>query len=305
MVKEPSKSVAPCEEFFLLVVETHVVAAAMQLFEMSSLDDTPCTTLFPDGCADLTSLERRRLLMVALRELVEHFVDIKAIFKEAVAAQSQSNADRVRAYACEVLSLGLLLMEYNDGIREADGVRILRCWRYFLPIFKASNRTNYSVEAFTLLAQHKYLFSPRMAQQLQWSRTVNVHGRPGKNIPADLHMEHLNRLCKDAISGLGANITEHSIERVGRCLGRLKSILCQYDSVNRVPQVSGSHTKHSVTADMQRLLTQLMESDVFQKKPDRFHKSFPNFASNFIKQVSREKLLQWMHDRMNKLIMYH
>jgi hypothetical protein len=117
VVKEPSKSVAPCEEFFLLVVETHVMAAAMQLFEMSSLDDTPCTTLFPDGCADQTSLERRRLLMVALRELVKHFVDIKAIFKEAVAAQSQSNADRVLAYACEVR---LLLMEYNDGIREAD-----------------------------------------------------------------------------------------------------------------------------------------------------------------------------------------
>jgi len=26
-----------------------------------------------------------------------------------------------------------------------------------------------------------------------WSHTVNVHGKPGKNIPMDLHMEHLNR----------------------------------------------------------------------------------------------------------------
>jgi hypothetical protein len=32
VVKDPSKSVAPCEEFFLLVVETHILAATMQLF---------------------------------------------------------------------------------------------------------------------------------------------------------------------------------------------------------------------------------------------------------------------------------
>jgi hypothetical protein len=28
---------------------------------------------------------------------------------------------------------------------------------------------------------------------------INVYGHPGKSIPADLHMEHLNRLVKEAI----------------------------------------------------------------------------------------------------------
>ena len=46
-----------------------------------------------------------------------------------------------------------------------------------------------------------------MSMQLKWSRTINVHGRAGKNIPADLHMEHLNRVCNGAISGLGAKRT--------------------------------------------------------------------------------------------------
>lgn len=50
--------------------------------------------------------------------------------------------------------------------------------------------------------------------QLKWSRMVNVHGRPGKNIAADLHMEHLNRECKSSLSGLGANITDHSVLNV-------------------------------------------------------------------------------------------
>ena len=65
-----------------------------------------------------------------------------------------------------------------------------------------------------------------MSMQLKWSRTINVHGRAGKNIPAD---QHLNRDCKGSISGLGANITDNSIRRVGKCIGRLQSTLHQYD----------------------------------------------------------------------------
>ena len=79
--------------------------------------------------------------------------------------------------------------------------------------------------------------------QLKWARTIKVHGRPGKNIPAEFHMEHLNQECKEGISGLGTNITENSIQRVGKCIGRVHSTLQQYD-IN-VKQESGHHTCHS------------------------------------------------------------
>ena len=41
--------------------------------------------------------------------------------------------DHVRAYAKEVVSLGLLLMEFVNAVREGDSDRIIRCLRYFLP----------------------------------------------------------------------------------------------------------------------------------------------------------------------------
>ena len=34
---------------------------------------------------------------------------------------------------------------------------------------------------------------------------LNVHGQCGRNISCDLHMEHLNRVVKTAIKGLGTN----------------------------------------------------------------------------------------------------
>ena len=168
----------------------------------------------------------------------------------------------------------------------------MRCWRFFLPLFKASDKTNYSIEAFTLLAQEKYILSERMAMQLKWSRTINVHGLPGKNTSADLHMEHLNRECKQSISGLGANMTDNSIQRVGRCIGRLTSIMQQFDEVNGIKRESGYHTCQSTNVDLQKLLKQLHQSQVFV---------LPKLTTNLIKKVSKTKLLHWMHDRMQKL----
>lgn len=112
VVKDPSKSVAPCEEFFLLVVETHVLAAAMHLFQMTSLDDAPSSTYFPKGSEDLGSLERRRVLMQALKVMMKRYVDLTVTYD----SKPQSKDDHVRAYACEIISLGLLLMEFNDAI---------------------------------------------------------------------------------------------------------------------------------------------------------------------------------------------
>ena len=40
--------------------------------------------------------------------------------------------DHILEYASDVLTLGLLYMEFVDGIREGDGERILWCWCYFL-----------------------------------------------------------------------------------------------------------------------------------------------------------------------------
>ena len=112
VVKEPSRSVAPCEEFFLLVVEAHILAAAMQMFRMESLDDTPSEEFFPNESLQRDSVQRRRTLIDALHKLYNRFVDLKLLFKEGLSTETHQTLDTVNEYAKEVLSLGLLF----DGI---------------------------------------------------------------------------------------------------------------------------------------------------------------------------------------------
>ena len=77
------------------------------------------------------------------------------------------------------------------------------CWS-----LRQVGRKNCAIEAFILLAQYHFLLSSWQSNQLMWS---NVHGLPGRNIPAKLFMEHLNRVCKEAMKRLGPNKTEKGV----------------------------------------------------------------------------------------------
>ena len=62
---------------------------------------------------------------------------------------------------------------------------------------------------------------------------------------------------------VGANITDHSVQTVGKCTGRIQTLLYQYDQVSSVHKVSGSHSKQSTKVDLDKLLTQLQDSEGF------------------------------------------
>ena len=94
-------------------------------------------------------------------------------------------------YTHEVLSMGLLYLHFKNAVREGDGTRVMLAWKYFLLFFKATKHKNF----------------------------VNVHVFPGCNISADLHMEHMNRIVKTTIAGLGANKTDKVIIRAGKSVG--------------------------------------------------------------------------------------
>ncbi len=54
---------------------------------------------------------------------------------------------------------------------------------------------------------------------------MNFHGRPGKIISCDFHMEHLNPEAKQSVTVLGSNITDEAvIKRVGKSIAHTVKI---------------------------------------------------------------------------------
>lgn len=126
-----------------------------------------------------------------------------------------------------------------------------------------------------------------------------------KNVSCDLHMEHLNRECKESLSGLGSNITDHSVERVGKCIGRLIPIVQQFDTVNGIPSQCSHHSNRSRKGDIEKIVKQLTEtSRVFSRQTGRAHRRYPNFQSNVMRKISLPELKKWMSQRFRKLVKY-
>ena len=199
----------------------------------------------------------------------------------------------MHAYAIQIISIGCFYLELLDAIREGDGERVLTCWRYLLPIFRQSGRKNYSIEAFNLLYQHDYLLTPRQSAELIWSRFINMTGRKGHNIPGDLHMEHLNRLCKIAIQGLGANKSDASIERVAKALGTLSPVLSTFDEQNSVNLDASIHKRPVREKDVDMIVKQLQKSKNLSIVPKRKHVTFPK-VRNILHHDKPSVLTEWM-----------
>ena len=74
----------------------------------------------------------------------------------------------------------MFFLEFIDSIHENDGNRIQRCWKYEMVLFRATRHKNYAIEAFTLLAQEKYLLSPRLSLQLKGEEQSTHMGKQVK-----------------------------------------------------------------------------------------------------------------------------
>ena len=212
VVTDPKKDMNACEDFFELITKAHILAAAMQKLGMSKITDPLPSELFPSR-RELSQKERFTVLESVVRSLVSDFVDIS--FSKAQ-KKVPKNLDHVPEYAKETLTMGLAFLQFKDTIGHGDGDRILPCWKFLFLFFRASGHTNYALEALTLLSNYYYLLPPRYAEQMKWNRFINTQGKRGTNISADLHIEHLNRICKDAVEHLGANKTPKAVERIGK-----------------------------------------------------------------------------------------
>ena len=290
--KDPSSNVNASEDFLEAVTSAHIVAAAMEVLGVTKLAELQDSV---KQCS--THGDQLSAIQAITNTICSEFV--KVGIHEPPARRKELN-DHIQQYAMETISMGLLFSEFKDAIKEGDGERVLRCWKYFMLLFRGSRHSNYCIEALRLLALYYYILPPRYAAQMLWGRFINTHGQEGCNVSADIHMEHLNRLCKESISHLGANKTPHAIERVSRALGPLSLILNNYDRMTNT-RASLSHTKRSEEEDLITLINELVQCKAFTKQTGRKHYAFPSIKCNHI--VSSINMLtfeSWMEKQISK-----
>ena len=130
---EPKKDVNACEDFITTITSGLVVAAALSTFELNSVDDQPAEHIVPGGDMiwTLSSVERRDKLLHLCGQVYDRFVQF------AFDSKISASTDSVYEYTMQLLRVCLFYAEFADGIREGDGGRVLRCWKYTCFLFLA------------------------------------------------------------------------------------------------------------------------------------------------------------------------
>ena len=171
VVSDPKDNEAACEDFMLTVTDAYILASAMELFEMETLADTPSKKFFPNGSSELDSLQRRNILLLATKQLVQKYVDLsipkekpKKKHKTKKKSTSKPPHDGIYEYAKDTLTLGLLLMEHIDSVRESDGDRIMLVWKFLLPIFKSTGRVPITLWMHLQYWPSTFTYSPQDCQ---------------------------------------------------------------------------------------------------------------------------------------------
>ena len=135
--------------------------------------------------------------------------------------------------------------------------------------------------------------------QLVWSRCINTHGIPGKNIPSDLFMKHLNRVCKEVVLTLGSNKTLEAIKRVGKCVGAINDLLEHYDTELSLDGRSGRHSIASAEKDKSLMISALLDAQVFSLTNDRAHSCFKDIKINIVSESKHsKKITEWMKKQL-------
>ena len=292
--KKPKKNFDACDDFLCTLVESLLLVATLEYLQMESLDDDPSVNVLPNANTLWTESHEKRAN--ALEEICGSIIDKLVSFRfnnDTI----QRTGDRVYDYTKKLASLGFFYLEFSDAIREGDGQRVLRCWRYLLTIFKNSGQKNYSLEAVNLLNQYQFVLPPIDAQKLIWNRLVNVHGIPGKNIPGDLCLEHLNRLCKQAVNDRGSNQSKEVIMFVGKVLGVLKPVLEQFDLQNNIITPSGAHKRPNSSKDRDKLIHHLKTVTPFSQQSARKHNTFPK-PKDLLHSKTTNELIDWIESHI-------
>lgn len=293
---KPKKNVHATEEFLRVVMEGHIVTAALNHFRIESVHDLLADSMLFESLTKVPRKDRPAAFEALAAKIINPYIDFFSPFPS-----SDCPRDGIKAYAKSLLSLSLLWAEFEDAMREGDGPRLMRCWKFLLFLFKDAQRKNYAIEGFNLLASHA-LLSPRQKKQLVWSRFVNYSGKPATNKAADLHMEHINRETKAALGNQRSNITPRAVARAGQAAGPLVNVATQFDNMTALRKPSGKHAAVNYKNDLQRVIEVLHgKAQVFKSIDGRKHKHIRSVKASPFHNLKKADIEAWMKTRLSQV----
>ena len=188
------------------------------------------------------------------------------------------------------MAFGLVLLEFDDAVKEGDGERLHDLYKFALLLYKAYGKTKYAYAVLHYLVKIKAILSEE-AHRLKWNCSLNKCGIQGKNIPLDLKTEQFNKGVKSMWRELHPNINEDSAARVANTVEPMENII---DSIKRdcdMLETPGYRSLGKPEEVVVQIVKDLMQIKAFKHKAGREgHSTFPKFPANLLHKIDYQHL---------------
>ena len=217
----------------------------------------------------------------------------------------EQDRDDMFAYQKALLDYGMLLLNFWDSISNGDGVRVIRCWKFFLMYLKHQGKSSnkYALEALYLMFQIYALLSPQDSHRLVWNRFIKNKPRESANVPLGLGLEFKNKIIKEAIKKLGPSANQKSLDRIGQSLGVTNDLMYMFDSNLDVFRRSGKHVKKSTKGDLAKVVNELVHQRAFCHTPGRKYTFYKNIKPSILNGFNLHKVFLWIDDHKKYMIL--
>ncbi|PFX31139.1 hypothetical protein AWC38_SpisGene4042 [Stylophora pistillata] len=197
------------------------------------------------------------------------------------------------------LAFGLLIMAFEDAVKEGDGQRLCDIYRVALLLYKLHNHYKYSYVVLLFLVNLNALLPKFEAERLKWNRFYNINGGKGCNISLELKKEHQNCLLKKMWLALGPNLDETNAARLAGTLDAVETIIRNVDSDCSLKKTSSYRSEAMKSEAVSQILDDLLQIKTFTYTPGREgHPSFPQKSSNLVKGLDFRDLHCWMKEHL-------
>ena len=115
VVKTPKDDFNACNESFQLVLQCHVISAAIKMLGVETQTSTPPDNLKPQHISLCSTDERKATLKLYCHAIVDGFTNLQ-LNRTSNSDPIVSYDDEVLGYAMELLTLGLLYVEFTDAV---------------------------------------------------------------------------------------------------------------------------------------------------------------------------------------------
>lgn len=207
--------------------------------------------------------------------------------------QDDKTEDYVNNYHSARLMFGMLIMLFNDSVKEGDSIGLLKFLKVAFLMLHTYKRVKYAYVVLLFLAKVYAILSEKLAFEVLHDWYFNNSGKAGANIPLDLRMEHLNRLLKLALKQLASNISEAAAQRIAKSLSTLEDVLRMIDKDCNIKSRSGFHSSKHLDETVLSITKDLHDMKAFSFQPGREYKSFKGFKRNLLHKLDYREFYSW------------